>query len=153
MLRLSFFCVAGLVAGVASAQVYECTDAKGARGYAHFCPPGTVQSREIVKERSVTDEPRGTAREAPKSLDVQNVEFKKREIERKEAEAKAVQTKAEAEEAERNCNGARGQLKAVEDGQMMSRTDPVTGERVFFSDAERVEDMERQRKAIAGWCK
>ena len=35
----------------------------------------------------------------------------------------------------------------------MTRIDPVTGERVNFGDEERAEDAERQRKAMAEWCK
>ena len=151
MLRLSLFGVVGLMASVASAQVYECVDAKGGRGYAHFCPPGTVQQREIVKERTA-DDPRAPS-DAPKSIDAQSVEFRKRLLERQQAETKATQDKAQADEAERNCNDARGQLRALEEGQRMTRTDPVTGERVNFGDEERAEDMARQRKAVASWCK
>ena len=153
MLRLCFFCAAGLMAGVASAQVFECINAKGVKEYAQFCPPGTVQQREVLKERSGAEEPSGTSREPPKSIEARDVEFRKRLLERQEAEAKAAQEKTQAEEAERNCNEARNQLKALQDGQRMTRIDPVTGERVNFGDEERADDAERQRKAMSEWCK
>ena len=155
MLRLVLVCVAALMAGVASAQVYECVNAKGARAYAHFCPPGTVQQRQILKESERGGEsgaePRGGA--VPKSIGEQEVEFRKRLLVRQEAEAKAAQEKTQADEGARNCSDARGQLKALEDGQRMTRIDPVTGERVNFGDEERAADAERQRKAVAEWCK
>ena len=153
LLRLMLVCVAALVSSVASAQVYECVNAKGAREYAHFCPPGTVQQRQILKESESGAEPRGAGGAAPKSIGEQEVEFRKRLLERQEAEAKAEQEKTQAEEAERNCSDARGQLKALEDGQRMTRIDPATGERVNYGDEERAADAERQRKAVSQWCK
>ena len=35
----------------------------------------------------------------------------------------------------------------------MTRTDPVTGERVNFGDEERAGETARQRRAVAEWCK
>ena len=84
---------------------------------------------------------------------MQDAEFRKRTLERQEAETKAAQDKAQADEFARNCVEARTQLRAVEEGQRMQRFDPVTGERIQFGDDERVEEAERQRRAIAQWCK
>jgi hypothetical protein len=158
MLRLVLVCVPALLAGVASAQVFECIGAKGVKEYAHFCPPGTVRQRQIFKESdrggdTGAENARGASGDAPKPIEVQEVEFRKRLLERQEAEAKAGQEKTQAEDAARNCSSARGQLKALEEGQRMTRIDPDTGERVNYGDEERAEDAERQRKAVAEWCK
>ena len=151
--RLWLLCVAGLAAGAASAQVFECIDAKGARGYAQFCPPGTVRQREVLKESAGNAGTSGAGTAAPKSIDEQDVEFRKRLLERQEAEVKAGQEKAQAEEAERNCIEARAQSRSLEDGPRISRIDAVTGERVNFGDAELADELVRQRRVVADWCK
>jgi hypothetical protein len=159
MLRLLGVVLATAGVNVASAQVFECTNAGGVKEFAQFCPPGTVHQRQIGKsgvsmggEAGAAD-PAGASGAAPKSTDAQDVEFRKRMFERQDAEAKAAQEKARAEEAEKNCLIARAQLQAVQDGQRMSRFDPATGERVQFGDDERAEETDRQRKAIEQWCK
>ena len=88
-----------------------------------------------------------------KSLQEQDVEFLKRQLERQEAEAKAAKEKAGAEEAERNCNEMRGQLKALEEGQRVNRVDPNTGERIFIGDEERAAQIDSARKSAEQWCK
>ena len=157
-MKLVLVCAAALVAGAASAQVFECTNAKGVREYAHFCPPDTVQQRQILKESergadTGAESARGASGGAPKSIEAQDVEYRKRLLERQEAEAKAAQEKTQGEEAARNCSEARGLLKALEEGQRMTRVDPDTGERVNFGDEERAEEAERSRKAVSQWCK
>jgi hypothetical protein len=140
-------------ANAASAQVFECVDAKGAKEYAHFCRPGTVQQRQILKD---SESGAGASRDAggaPKSLEVQDVEYRKRLLERQEAETKSTQDKQQAEEAESQCAAARDQIRALQDGQRMSRIDPDTGERVNFGDEERAAEIERQRQAMSAWCK
>jgi len=152
MWRSILLCILTVFASVASAQVFECTNARGVKEFAQFCPPGTVQQRQIGKaSESGAESPAPAA--APPSVEAQDVEFRKRLLERQEAETKAAQEKARAEEAERNCLEARSQLQAVQDGVRMSRFDPETGERVQFGDDERAEEAERQRKAIEQWCK
>lgn len=156
MWRPLLVCVLTMLAPAAAAQAFECVDAGGIRQYAQFCPPGTVQQRQIGKEGDASGgaaNPGGAAGAAPKTIEMQDVEFRKRMLERQEAETKAAQEQAQAEEFERNCVEARAQLQAVLDGQRMERVDPVTGERIRFGDDERADEAERQRKAIAQWCK
>jgi hypothetical protein len=152
MSRFLLGSVLTMLASATAAQVFECVDAKGARQYAQFCPPGTVQQRQVEGTGSGATGPVSPAT-APKSIDAQDVEFRKRELERREADTKAAQEAAKAEEFERNCIEARGELKSVEEGRRMQRYDPVTGERIQFGDDERAAEAERQRKAIAQWCK
>ena len=149
MWRSILVCVLAMLAPAAAAQVFECVDAKGVKQYTQFCPPGTVQQRPITKG----SESSGEAGAAPKSVEAQDLEFKKRALERQDAETKAAQDKTQAEEFVRNCVEARAQLKAVLDGMRMERVDPATGERMQFGDAERADEADRQRKAIAQWCK
>ena len=140
------------LANVATAQIYECTNARGAKEYAQSCPPGTVKQRQVV-EGGTTGAPAAGGAAQPKTVDQQEVEFRKRLLERQEAEAKEAQEKARAEEAERNCTAARSTLRAVQEGQRISRVDPDSGEIIRFGDEERATETERQLKQIERWCK
>ena len=154
MWRLLVGCVFTVIVPIASAQVFECTDAAGVKEYADFCPPGTVQRRQVGRggrgAEAGAATPSGTA---PKSIPLQDAEYRQRMLERQETEKKADQEQARAEEFERNCEEARAGLQAVQDGQRLQRFDPATGERLNYTDDERAEAAERQRKAIAQWCK
>lgn len=138
-----------LFAPFAFAQVFECTNAAGVKEYAQFCPPGTVQQRQVTKPGDSTSGPAA----APKLPEVQDAEYKMRLKERQEREAQAEQDKTRADEAERNCTEARSNLQLVEDGARLQRFDPATGERIFYSEEDRGAEIERQRKAVATWCK
>lgn len=150
-LRLTLACTLTIWAAAASAQIVECTDAKGAKLYTQQCPPGTVKEREVVKGGQYV--PQDTSSSPQKSLDVQAAEFRKRQMEREEAEAKTAKEQAEAADAERNCNDARAQLKAIEDGQRIGKFDPDTGERAILGDDERAAEIERARNTVEQWCK
>jgi hypothetical protein len=154
MWRLLMTCILAVAAPVVSAQVFECTNAAGVKEYARFCPSGTVQQRQVTKGAdSDGDTPSTTPGAAPKSVPFQDAEYRQRMLERQEAEKKAEQEQARAEEFERNCIESRTGLQAVQNGQRLQRFDPATGERLNYTDEERSEAAERQRKAIAQWCK
>ena len=142
-------CALTVIAPVATAQVFECTNTAGAKEYSRYCPPGTVQQRQITKSSESGSDAGG----APKSIETQGAEFRLRALERQAAETKSAQESAKAEEFERNCIEARTGLQAVQDGQRLQRFDPATGERLNYTDEERAEAAERQRKAVALWCK
>ena len=155
MWRSLLACTLMATAAAASAQVFECTMPGGAKEYARLCRPGTLSQRQISTAGEGGVKPRATnpAGAAPKSLQVQDAEFRQRMLERQEAETKAAQESAQAAEFERNCLEARAELQRLLDGQRLQRTDPLTGERVQYGDEDRAEAAESQRKAIARWCK
>ncbi len=136
-----------LFSATVAAQIYECTDARGARQFTHFCPPGTVSQRLVGRGEEPPVAPES------KSAAQQDVEFRKRMQERADAEAKAAENRGKTEEAERNCTQAQAQYKALVEGQRMQRIDPETGERIFLSDEERAADAARQQKLVEQWCK
>lgn len=141
------------IASSAAAQVFECTSAAGVKEYAQFCPAGTVQQRQITKAGESASEGSATPGSTQKSFAVQDAEYRLRLLERQQAEKQAGQEQERTEEFDRNCIEARAQLKAVLDGQRLERFDPVTGVRLAYSDDDRAEAAENQRKAIAQWCK
>lgn len=154
MKRLLISCVAMLLASQATAQVLECVDAKGKKEYAQTCPPGTVKETKLMKSGGGAAGA-GTASPVPaaKSLAERDAEFRKRNLERQETEAKADKEKAESKEAERHCNDARAQMRQLQDGLRIARTDPNTGERSFLEDKDRPAEIASAQKAVDSWCK
>ena len=143
------FAATAVYSAVASAQIYECIDARGAREFAQVCSPGTVSQRLMQRP----DEPPAGAAAEEKSTAQQDAEFRKRQQERQDAAAKANENQAKAEEATRNCTQARAQLKALVEGQRMQRIDPATGAGINLSDDERATDAARQQVLVDQWCK
>jgi hypothetical protein len=146
-------CVLLLAAGAASGQLMECVDAKGAKTFAQFCPPGTVKENKLMKSGAGPGSAPGSSAPAPaKSLAERDADFKKRALERQEAEKKAEKTQADTQEAERNCLDARSQLRALQDGQRIARTDPKTGERIVLEDKDRPNEIANAQKSVDAWC-
>ncbi len=75
---------------------------------------------------------------------------------RKEAEEKAAQQKAEeaklASARAENCLRARGQLKLLDDGVRIARTN-AKGEREILDDKQRSEEQARTRSIVASDCR
>ena len=152
MKRLLTGCAAMLLAGAAAGQIMECVDAKGNKEYAKVCPPGTVKETKLIKG-GVGASSSGAAAPAGKSLSERDAEFRKRNLERQEAAAKAEKESAEAKDAERNCEEARSQLKGLQEGLRIARTDPNTGERSFVEDKDRPAEIANAQKTVDSWCK
>ena len=142
-----------LTAGTATGQVMECFDAKGTKSIAQFCPPGTVKENKLMKGGASPGPAAGSgAAPAGKTLAEQDAEFKKRILERQEAETKAAKEKSEARDLERNCVDARAQLRALQDGQRIQRTDPKTGERIVLEDKDRPNEIATAQRSVEQWC-
>jgi hypothetical protein len=147
-------CVALLLAGTAAGQIMECIDAKGNKTITQFCPPGTVKETQLMRSGAGASSGGSAApAAATKSIAEREAEFRKRPLERQEAEAKADKEKNEARDTERNCNDARAQLRAMQDGGRVARTNPDTGERTFIDDKDRPAEIANAQKAVDNWCK
>ncbi|MDB5810008.1 MAG: hypothetical protein JWN94_2130 [Betaproteobacteria bacterium] len=142
-----------LVTGIAAGQVVECFDAKGNKSIAQFCPPGTVRENKVMKGGAGPGPATaGKSATGEKSLAERDADFKKRTLDRQEAEKKGAKEEAEAKETERNCLDARAQLRGLQDGQRISRTDPKTGERVVLEDKDRPGEIAGAQKSVDQWC-
>ncbi len=151
MMRFILACIALLTGHLASAQVFECTDASGNKEFAQVCPPGTAQQKQKSGATTPSSAAPASNAVAPKSLAEQEAEFRKRALEKKEAEAKAAKDQEDANTAESNCTDARAQLQALQNGGRMSKPGP-NGERSFLEDADRPAEIEKTQKAIDTWC-
>ena len=146
-------CALLLLTSSAFAQVMECIDAKGTKTIAQFCPPGTVKENKLMKGGAGPGPASGGTSAAPaKSIAERDADFKKRALERQEAEKKSAKSEQETKEAERSCLDARGQLRALQDGQRISRTDPKTGERIVLEDKDRPGEIASAQKLVDQWC-
>ena len=152
MKQLLTGCVLLLMAGAAAGQIMECIDAKGNKTMAQFCPAGTVKENRLSKGGTGASNSSSSGAPAAKSLADRDAEFTKRTLDRQEAEAKATKEKTEAKDNERNCLDARSQLRALQEGQRISRTDPKTGERSFLEDKDRPGEIAVAQKSVDQWC-
>jgi hypothetical protein len=151
--RILTGCALLLAAGGAAAQVMECIDAKGTKTITQFCPPGTVKENKLMKGGAGPGPAAGSNAATPgKSLAERDAEFKKRTADRQEAETKAAKEKSEAADTEQNCLNARGQLRSLQEGQRISRTDPKTGERIVLEDKDRPNEIAAAQKSVDQWC-
>src|SRR3954464_6265960 len=144
MNKMLIGCVALLWTGSAASQIIECVDAKGKKEYAQVCPPGTVKENKLMNNGGGAS---ANTAPAQKSLAEKDADFRKRAMERQEAEKKADKDKSEAVEAERNCSDARGQLRQLQDGLRVARTDPKTGDRVYLEDKDRPGEIAKAQKS------
>ena len=134
---------------------------KDASGNVHFSdrpPPNSVPERDILQKgpvRPVAPAAAASAASAPEAgkLPVdKELEARKRqgdqaqEVRRKTDDERLAIARAE------NCERARGHLRTLESGVRIARTNEK-GEREILSDAQRNQEMERMRQAIAGDCR
>jgi hypothetical protein len=151
MKRLIIGCLSVLWAGAVAGQILECVDAKGKKEYAQVCPSGTVRETKLMNS-GAGGSGAGTAPAATKSIAEQEADFRKRNLARPESEAKAEKDKAEAKDAERNCFESRAQVKQLQSGGRIAKTDPNTGERSFLQDKDRAAEIANAQKAADSWC-
>jgi type IV secretory pathway VirB10-like protein len=151
----------------AHAQILKCVGKDGRIEFAQNCPPGTKQqdagvrsspapapaAKSDVKSDAKVDAKADAKGAAPKSLADRDAEFRKRQAEQKEADSKSAQAKAEETERQRVCQAAQSNLRALKDRQRMYRSDPKTGERVVFEEADYVREQGVAERVAAENCK
>lgn len=161
---------------VAWAATYQWKDAQGHTVISDQPPPGNVRAvrtlGEIPSGTAAAGKPgaspnanagaatgaaaatgTGTPAAAPArpSLAEQELDFRKRRQAAQEKESKEAADKAAAAERQENCTRARNQMTALQSGTPMFQFNSK-GERTVMEDRQREQEMERARKAIAGFC-
>lgn len=132
----------------AAAQMYSWKDANGKIQYSDEPPPAQVQGRKVAAPPA----PSSDAADRRKEAADREMEARKKQKEAKENTAKAEKEKADAEEKRVNCEKARGQLQAIESGQVRFTTD-ASGGRVALDGAVREAELASARRAVDSWCK
>jgi hypothetical protein len=148
VLAIAVFAAPGL------AQQYKWVDKTGRVGYGDTPPPGA----KVTVLRGPSSAPPAAAttdaKEAPKgplTPAQQEAEFRKRQQEAEKAREEQAKLAQEAQAKQQNCANAQSQLRALESGQRIMRTD-AKGERYYLEDAQRASESAQARKAVGDWC-
>lgn len=170
-MKIANLIVAGLVLSGSAlsvqAQIMKCVGKDGRVEFAQNCPPGTKQQDTGVTSRpapaptpAAKSDGKGDAKAdakgspaAPKSVADRDAEFRKRQTEQKAVEEKTAQKAAEDAERQRTCQAAQSQLAAMKSRQRTFRTDPKTGEKVVFEEADYQREQAVAERVAAENCK
>ena len=142
------------------AQIMKCVGKDGRIEFATSCPSGTKQQDTGVGSKPAAapatpsaSKDGGKDAAAPKSLADRDAEFRKRQADQKDADAKAAQKTSEDAERQRTCQAAQNNLQALKNRQRMYRTDPKTGERVFYEEADYQRELQVTERVAGESCK
>ena len=119
-------------------------DAEGKVHYSDEPPPDDVQKKAL----SVPHDPAGTPQ---KTFVEREAELKKAQKAEEEAARKAAKQQEEALAKQKNCTGAKANLKTFESNAPLS-TYNDKGESVIMGDATRKQNIEEARKQISTFC-
>ncbi|MDR2187282.1 MAG: DUF4124 domain-containing protein [Azonexus sp.] len=158
-IALVFGLASALLLTSAQAEVYQWKDSSGRTVVSDTPPPGSagkdanvIGNRQPVVKGETESDKAADGKAAEKTLAEKELEFRKRQQEaREKAEKEAKEEKATADREE-NCRRAKGNLAALESGQLMGTIDEK-GQRKVFDDTQRQQEMERAREIIAQSCK
>jgi cell pole-organizing protein PopZ len=147
----------------AQAQIMKCVGKDGRVEFAATCPPGTQQQATGVSTSKPAPAPAPAAAKdgtkdskdsaAPKSLADRDAEFRKRQADQKAAEEKTAQKTTQDADRQRACQSAQSNLQALKSRQRLYRTDPKTGERVFYEEADYLRELPLTERNVAEYCK
>jgi hypothetical protein len=156
------------LSATAQAQILKCVGKDGKIEFATSCPAGTKQQDTGVSGSKPAPAPAkdekgdkdtdkgGKAAEKPdsqKSLAEKDADYRKRQAAQTDAAAKAEKTAAEDTRRKEACENARGYLRRMQERQRTTRTDPKTGERVFYEEQDYVRETAVAERSVADNCK
>jgi superfamily II RNA helicase len=167
---LALFTVAVVAFAVAPVEAqWAWRDDNGRVMYSDRPPPPNIKASAILRQppaaasaaSSTTPSPTSGAddaaksdtkpADAPKTLAEREMEFRKRQQERAATERKAQEEQQKSAAKAADCERSRGYLRALEEGQRITRTD-ASGNREFLDDAQRAQEVERTRKLVQSLC-
>ena len=153
MNRAIIFGLGVLLASAAAAQQYKWTDQNGKTQYGDVPPPG-VKAQRLKPPPGAAPAPSAAAKKdekgAAKPLSPEAAYRKRQEDAQKENE-KNEKAEQEAAARKENCARAQEQLRQLETGQRIARTD-AKGERYFLDDAQVAQEMARTRQIVQQSC-
>lgn len=91
--------------------------------------------------------------DSQKTLAEKDADYRKRKAAEAEAAAKAEKSSAEDSRRKQACEDSRSYLKRLQERQRTTRTDPKTGERVFYEEADYVRETAVAERSVAENCK
>jgi hypothetical protein len=155
------FLAALAFAGAAAAQQFKWVDKDGKVRYGDVPPPGVKATPLRAPSGPAAPAPAAAAKGAAKDAKAapsgpltpaqQEAEFRKRQAEAEKARDKEAKSAEEARGRQENCRTAQANLRQLESGERIARTD-AKGERYFVEDDQRAAEVGRARKAVGDWC-
>jgi hypothetical protein len=142
------------------AQQFKWVDKDGRTQYGDTPPPGVKAtplrapagpaSAPAAEGKAADGKPAAKAK-GPLTPAEQEADYRKRQLDAQKSREKD-EKKAQDEEAKRaNCTSAQEQVRVMESGQRVARTD-ANGERYFVDDDQRAAELAKARKAASQWC-
>ncbi len=164
-MKRSLFVSLGLALAASSlalpslAQQYKWVDKNGRTQYGDTPPPGVKATRlkgPSGPASAPVPEGKAAAKDAkaakgPLTPAEQEAEFRKRQAEAQKSREKDDKAAQEQEAKRANCANAQEQMRTVESGQRIQRTD-AKGERYYIDDDQRAAELARARKNVSDWC-
>jgi len=159
---------AGLVFALSAQAQWKWKDASGNVQYSDRPPPVGTPDKDILQRpatavaRNVSVVPVGTpasapasaprpAASAPTKAEQDAASRQKQDQDRENAKQKEEERRV-AEQRRENCARARAQLRDLQSGARITRTNEA-GERVFMDDVQRQAESERARGLVTSECK
>jgi hypothetical protein len=141
------------------AQQYKWVDKDGRTQYGDTPPAGVNATRlkgPSAPASAPAPEGKAAAKDAkaakgPLTPAEQDAEFRKRQAEAQKSREKDEKASQEQEAKRANCSSAQEQLRMLESGQRVARTN-ANGERYFIDDDQRAGDIAKARKSVSDWC-
>lgn len=134
------------------AQTYQWRDSSGRLVVSDRPPPASARDAKSVGTSAPPSTSAPQSTDSQKTTAEQDMEFRKRQQETREKSDKDAKEAAQAAQLRETCERARTHLQALESGRRMILPDGKGGE-TFLEDAQRGDEVERARNAIAESCK
>lgn len=164
-----FVALIGLVLAASAQAQWKWKDAKGNVQYSDRPPPSGTPDKDILQRpanavRVISVVPAGVAASAPASAPAarpaasaptkaeQEASARQKQDQDKEAAKQKEEERRLAETRRENCSRAQAQLRDLQSGIRITRTNEA-GERVFMDDAQRQAEVERTRSLVTNECK
>ena len=144
------FAVTCLFAAAAWAQTYKWVDKDGKVRYGDVPPPGADAQRLKAPSGPAAPAPATAEKKGDKPLSPEAA-FRKRQEDAQKEQQKQAQAQQEAEAKRDNCERAQQQLRTLESGQRIARTD-AKGERYYLEDAQIAQETQRARQLVQQNC-
>jgi type IV secretory pathway VirB10-like protein len=141
------------------AQQYKWVDKDGRTQYGDTPPAGVKATRlkgPSIPASAPAPEGKAAAKDAkaakgPLTPAEQDAEFRKRQAEAQKSREKDEKASQEQDAKRANCSSSQEQLRMLESGQRVGRTN-ANGERYFIDDDQRAADVAKARKGVSDWC-
>lgn len=131
----------------AHGALHKWVDADGKVHYSDEPPPADAKAKTL----KVQSAPASSGVPATRTVAEREAEYRKAQKAKQEAEQKSAKQQEEILAKQKNCEGAKQNLKTLEAGAPMATYD-AKGERSFLDDNTRQQRIEEARKAISANC-